>query len=226
MVPAQHGSSPHNLCPTLYTGKKEKHLSHLGDKALGDDNTHQPMVSPLIPQGSIDQNPNHAQSPVSSGHAYRPSLLSSKRLSLQVSHDGNAHHVVPCNPHPVPPPTDMNKLQSYKLNHGTKKLYGCDLVYPGPTASCPYGDKTLLAKATCPIAKNACRACAAHNRYFVHCHELLSKFLSQIDLSSDVLGELDLLQETVSDVSEYMFHEANNLIVSGNHSPQPMVPAH
>ena len=36
----QHGSSSHNLCPTLYTGQKKKHLSCLGDKALGDENTH------------------------------------------------------------------------------------------------------------------------------------------------------------------------------------------
>ena len=45
-------------------------------------------------------------------------------------------------------------------------------------------------------------------------------------MSSDVLGESDLLQETVSDVSKYMFQEANNPIDSGYHSPQPMVPAH
>ena len=81
----QHGSSTHNLCPTLYTGKKEKHLNCLVDKAPGDENTFQPMVSPLIPQGSIDQSPNYAQSLVSSGCAYRPSLLSSKGLSIPVS---------------------------------------------------------------------------------------------------------------------------------------------
>ena len=45
-------------------------------------------------------------------------------------------------------------------------------------------------------------------------------------MSSDVPGESDLLQATVSDVSEYMFHEANNPIDSGYHSPKPMVPAH
>ena len=33
VAPAQHGSSTQNLCPTLYTGKKEKHLNCLGDKA-------------------------------------------------------------------------------------------------------------------------------------------------------------------------------------------------
>ena len=45
-------------------------------------------------------------------------------------------------------------------------------------------------------------------------------------MSPDVLGESDLLQETVSEVSKYMFHDANNPIDSGYHSPQPMVPAH
>ena len=98
VAPVQCGSSTHNLCPTLYTGKKEKHLNCSGDKALGDENTHQPMVSSLISQGSIDQSPNYAQSLVSSGCAYRPSLLSSNGLSIPVSHDENAHHVVPHNP--------------------------------------------------------------------------------------------------------------------------------
>ena len=83
----QHDSHTCNLCPTLYTGKKEKLPSHLGDKALSDENTCQPMTSPLIPQGSIDQNSNHAQLLVSSSHTYR--LLSSKGLSLPVSHDEN-----------------------------------------------------------------------------------------------------------------------------------------
>ena len=100
VAPVQHGSSTHNLCPTLHTGKKEKYLNCSADKALGDENTHQPMVSPLIPQGSIDQSPSHAnhyshsQSLVSSGHAYGPSLLSSKGLSLPLYHDENAHHAV------------------------------------------------------------------------------------------------------------------------------------
>ena len=89
-----------------------------------------------------------------------------------------------------------------------------------------FGEIKLLAKAAGPIAKKTCRACAVPNRYFVHCCELFPKFLSQIDMSSDVLGESDLLQETVSDVSEYMFHEANNPIDSGYHSPKPMVPAY
>ena len=57
----QHGGRSHTLCPAPYTDKKEKHLGHSGDKALGDENTHQPMISPLIPLGSIDLSPNHAQ---------------------------------------------------------------------------------------------------------------------------------------------------------------------
>ena len=126
----QHGNSPHNLSPMLYTGNKEKHLSHSGDKALGDENTHQPMVSPLIPQGAIDQSPNHAHSLVSSGHKYRPSLFSSKGLSLPVSHDENAHHVVSHNPYLVPPTPSKAKLSP-----STKKLYGCDPVPPDLTAS-------------------------------------------------------------------------------------------
>ena len=59
-------------------------------------------------------------------------------------------------------------------------------------------------------------ACAVPNRYFVHCHELLPKLLSQIDMSSDVPGESDLLQEMVSDVSEYMFHVPANRDASSN----------
>ena len=44
-------------------------------------------------------------------------------------------------------------------------------------------------------------------------------------MSADVLRESDLFHETVSDVSEYLLHEANNPIDSGYHSPKPMVPA-
>ena len=212
VAPDQCGSSTHNLCPTLYTGKKEKHLNCSDDKALGDEKTHQPMVSPPVLQGSIDHSPNHA---------YRPSLLSSKGLSLPMSHDENAHHVVPHNPFLVAPNPSKDKL-----NHGTKKLYGCDPVPPDLTASHLCQDKPPLTKAAGPIGKKTCRACAAPNRYFIHCHELLPKFLSQIDISSDVLGESDLLQEIVSDVPDYMLHEANNPIDSGYYSPQPMVPAH
>ena len=60
VTPVQHGSSTRNLCPTLYTGKKEKYLNCSGDKALGDENTCQLMISPLISQGSIDQSCSHA----------------------------------------------------------------------------------------------------------------------------------------------------------------------
>ena len=45
-------------------------------------------------------------------------------------------------------------------------------------------------------------------------------------MSADVLRESDLFQETVSDVSKYILHEANTPIDSGYHSPKPMVPAH
>ena len=131
-------------------------------------------------------------------------------------HDDNAYHVVPCNPYLVPPIPSKDKLSL-----STKKLYGCDPVPPDLTASHLCQDNPLLAG---PVAKKTCRACAVPNRYFIHCHELLHKFLSQIDMSVDVLRESDLLQETVSDVSEYMLHEANNPIDSGYHSPQPMVP--
>ena len=152
----QYGSCNHNLFPTLYTGKKEKHLNCSGDKALGDENTHQLMVSLPVLQGSIDHSPSHAQSLVSSGHAYRPSLLSSKGLSLPVSHDENAHHVVPHNPFLVAPNPSYDKL-----NHGTKKLYGCDPVPPDLTASHLCRDKPPLIKAVGPIGKKTCRACAA-----------------------------------------------------------------
>ena len=131
-----------------------------------------------------------------------------------MSHDENAHHVVPHNPFLVAPNPSKDKL-----NPSTEKLYGCDPVPPDLTASNLCQDNPLLAKATGPIAKKTCRACAVPNRYFIHCHELLPKFLSQIDMSADVLRESGLLQETLSDVSEYMLHEANNPIDSGYHSP-------
>ena len=165
VAPVQCRSGTHNLCPTLYTGKEEKHLNCSGDKALGDENTHQPMVSPPVLQGSIDHSPDDAQSLASSGHAYRPSLLSSKGLNLPVSHDENAHHVVPHNPFLVAPNPSKDKL-----NPGTKKLYGCDPVPPDLTASNLCQDKPPLTKAASPIAKKTCRACAAPSRYFIHCH--------------------------------------------------------
>ena len=160
---------------------------------------------------------SHAQPLVSPSHAYGPLLLSSKGLSLPVSRDENAYHVVPCNPYLVPPIPSKDKLSP-----SAKKLYGCDPVPPDLTASHLCQDNPLLPG---QVAKKPCRACAVPNRYFIHCHELLPKFLSQIDMSADVLRESDLLQETVSDVSEYMLHEANNPIDSGYHSPKPMVRA-
>ena len=198
MAPVQHGHSTHNLCPTLYTVKKEKYLNCSNDKALGDENTCQLMISPLISQGSIDQSPSHAnhyshsQSLVSSGCAYGPSLLSSKGLRLPLYHDENAHHVVSHNPYLVPSIASKDKLSP-----STKKLYGCDPVLPDLTASHLCQNNPLLAKAAGSVAKKTCRGCAVPNMYFVHCHECLPKFLSQIDMSSDVPGESDLLQETI-----------------------------
>ena len=100
------------------------------------------MVSSLISQGSIGQSPNYAQSLVSSGCAYRPSLLSSKGLSIPVSHDENAHHVVPHNPYWVPPTPSKDNLSP-----STKKLYGCDPVPPDLTTSHLCQDKPPLTKA-------------------------------------------------------------------------------
>ena len=76
------------------------------------------------------------------------------------------------------------------------------------------------------MANNTCLACAVPNRYIVHCHKFYPEFLSQVDVSCDALGESDLLQETVSDVSEYMLHEANIPSDSGYHSPHQTVPLH
>ena len=45
-------------------------------------------------------------------------------------------------------------------------------------------------------------------------------------MSCDVLGESNLLQDTVSDVSECMFHGANITTDSWYHSPNPTVPTH
>ena len=115
-----------------------------------------------------------------------------KGLSLPVSHDENAHHVVPHNPFLVAPNSSKDKL-----NHGTKKLYGCDPVPPDLTALHLCQDKPPLTKAAGPIGNKTCRACAAPNRYFIHCYELLPKFLSQIDISSDVLRESDLLRSCI-----------------------------
>ena len=76
------------------------------------------------------------------------------------------------------------------------------------------------------MANNMCLACAVPNRYMVHCHKFYPEFLSQVDVSCDVLGKSNLLQETVSDVSEYMLHEANIPSDSGYYSPHQTVPVH
>ena len=76
------------------------------------------------------------------------------------------------------------------------------------------------------MANNTCFACAVPNRYMVHCHKFYPEFLSQVDVSCDVLGESELLQGTVSDVSEYMCHEANIPSDSGYQSPHQTVPVH
>ena len=76
------------------------------------------------------------------------------------------------------------------------------------------------------MANKTCLACAIPSRYMVHCHKFYPEFLSQVDVSCDVLGESDLLQETVSDVSEYMLYEANIPSDSGYHSPHQTVPVH
>ena len=59
----------HNLCPVMYTDKKEECLSKLGDKAI-DDELHQPMASHLVTQSSIDPSPTNAQSLASYDQAY------------------------------------------------------------------------------------------------------------------------------------------------------------
>ena len=177
------------------------------------------MVSPLVNQGSRDPCPTNAQSCVSPGCADQPSLSSNKSLGIPMSHDENAHHVDLHNPHRVPPPTSKAKLSPT-----TEKLY--DPVHPGITASHFPGTKSPLASVAGYMVNNTCLACAVPNRFMVHCHELYPEFLSQVDVSCDVLGESDLLQETVSDVSKYMLHEANIPSDSGYHSPHRTVPVH
>ena len=200
----------HNLCPMLYTDEKEC-LGKLGNKAI-DDEPHQPMASHLVTQGSIDPSPTNAQSLASSHQAYRPSLLLSKSLGISASHDENVHHVDPHNPYRVPPPTSRAKLSPT-----TEKLY--DPVDPGITASHFPGTKSPLARAAGYMASDTCLACEVPNRYMVHCHKFYPELLSQVDVSCDILGESDLLQETVSDVSEYMLHAANIPSDSGYHFP-------
>ena len=62
-------NSPHNLCPRLYTDENQEYLSHIGDKAIGNESTHQPMVSPLVNQGPSNKGPTNAWSCVSTGCA-------------------------------------------------------------------------------------------------------------------------------------------------------------
>ena len=85
LVRVQSLSSPHNLCPTLYTDEKVEGLSPIGDKAIGNESTHQPMLSPLVNPGLMDLSPTNAQSCISSGCTDQPSLSSSKGLVIPVS---------------------------------------------------------------------------------------------------------------------------------------------
>ena len=143
-----------------------------------------------------------------------------------MSCDGNTHHG-------VPPPTSKAKPSPT-----VEKLD--DLVHPGVIASHVPRPKSLLARAVSHYlrtkslsaraiglrAKDPCSACAAPDRNIVDYHELYPKFLSQVDVSSDVFGESDLLWETASDVSKYMVHETSITTDSEYHSPHPTVPAH
>ena len=194
-------SSPHNLCIRLDADEKEECLLCMGDRLLGEESVHEYMAVPLITQDSIDQSPNNAQS-----------LSLSKGLVIPMSHDENSHHVDSHYPYRVPPPTSKAKL-SPTASHflRTKSLLGRAVSYF-------LGNKSLLAMAADCVANNTSFACAVPNRYMVHCHKFYPEFLSQVDVSCDVLGESDLLQETVSDVSEYMLHEANIPTDSGYHS--------
>ena len=133
-----------------------------------------------------------------------------------MSHDENVHCVDPHNPYRVPPPTSRAKLSPT-----TEKLY--DPVDPEFTASHFPGTKSPLAKATNSMASSTCLACAVPNRYKIHCHKFYPEFLSQVNVSCEVLRESDLLQKTVSNVSEYMLHEANISSNSGYHSPHRTV---
>ena len=181
----------------------------MGDRLLGEESVHEYMGVPLITQDSIDQSPNNVQS-----------LSLSKGLVIPMSHDVNAHHVDSHNPYRVPPPTSKAKV-SPTASHflRTKSLLG-------RAVSHFLGNKSLLAMAADCMANNTCLACAVPNRYMVHCHKFYPEFLSQVDVSCDVLGQSDLLQETVSDVSEYMLHAANIPSGSGYHSPHQTVPVH
>ena len=197
-------SSPHNLCIKLDADEKEECLLCMADRLLGEKSVHEYMAVPQITQDSINQSPNNAQS-----------LSSSRSLVIPVSYDENVHHVDPHKPYRVPPPASRAKLSPT-----TEKLY--DPVDPGITAS----HSPPLARAAGYMASDTCLACEVPNRYMVHCHKFYPELLSQVDVSCDILGESDLLQETVSDVSEYMLHEANILSDSGYHFSHRTVPVH
>ena len=124
------------------------------------------------------------------------------------------------NPYRVPPPTSKAKL-SPTASHFLRTKY-----LLGRVVSYFLGNKSLLAMAADCMANNTCLACVVPNRYMVHCHKFYSEFLSQVDVSCDILGISDLLQETVSDVSEYMLHEDNIPSESGYHSPHQTLSVH
>ena len=220
LVRVQSLSSPHNLCPTLYTDEKVEGLSPIGDKAIVNESTHQPMVSPLVNAGLMDLSPTNAQSCISSGCTDQPSLSSSKGLVIPVSHDKNFHHVDPHNPYRVPPLASKAKQSPTASPFiRTKSVLG--------RAVAPFlGTKSLLAMATNCMASNTCLACEVPNRYMVHCHKFYPEFLSHVDVLYDILGEYDFLQETVFNMSGYMLHEANLSSDSGYYSPSRTVPVH
>ena len=197
-------SSPHNLCIRLDTDKEEECLLCMGDRLLGEKSVHEYMTVPQIPQESIGQSPSNAQS-----------LSLSKGLVIPMSHDENVHHVDSHNPYRVPPPASKAKPSLT-----TEKLYDPvdPLHFPGT--------KSPLARAAGYMASDTCLACEVPNRYMVHCHKFYPELLSQVDVSCEVLGESDLLQETVSNVSEYMLHEANIPSDSGYHSAHQTVLVH
>ena len=201
-------NSPHNLCLRMDADEKEECLLCMGDRLLGAESIHEYMAVPLITQDSIDQSPNNAQS-----------LSLGKGLVIPMSHDENAHHVDSHNPYRVPPPTCKAKLNPTASHLRTKSLLGRAVLYF-------LGNKSLLVMAVGCMANKTCLACDVPNKYMVHCHKFYPEFLFQVHVSCDILGESDLLLETVSDVSDYMLHEANIPSDSGYHSLHRTVPVH
>ena len=137
-----------------------------------------------------------------------------------MSHDESGHHVDSHNPYRVPPPTSKAKLSPTASHFPRTKSLVASAV------SHYLRKKSLSARAIGFRVKANCSACAAPDRYIVHYHELYPKFLSQVDVSCDVLGESDLVQETASEMSKYMVHETSITTDSGYHSPHPTGPAH